>query len=162
MLCAMARVEYYRDPHGPVATTVSAAVFAFVRDESGALLMVRRADSGNWELPGGHVDPGESAIGAAEREVAEESGLTVKVLGVAGVYSDPAHVLVYPASGETRQQFAVYFHAAVLDGVPRADGVETAAVAWIPEDRLVDLPVHPVVRSRLQQILHDPASAHIG
>jgi 8-oxo-dGTP pyrophosphatase MutT (NUDIX family) len=43
------------------------------------MLLVRRCDTGDWELPGGHVDPGESAPDAAVRETAEESGVTVEV-----------------------------------------------------------------------------------
>ena len=43
---------------------------------------------------------------AAEREVVEESGVAIKVTRLAGVYTDPGHVMVYPATGEARQQFA--------------------------------------------------------
>lgn len=34
---------------------------------------------GKWNLPAGHVDPGESTVEAAVREAQEETGLTVKV-----------------------------------------------------------------------------------
>jgi ADP-ribose pyrophosphatase YjhB (NUDIX family) len=37
------------------------------------------------------VEPGETAVGAAEREVAEEAGVTVKVTNLLGVYTDPGH-----------------------------------------------------------------------
>jgi len=51
-----------------------------VRDASGRLLMIRRArppDEGCWSLPGGRVEPGESAAEAAVREIREETGLVV-------------------------------------------------------------------------------------
>jgi 8-oxo-dGTP pyrophosphatase MutT (NUDIX family) len=38
-------------------------------------------------LPGGHIDPGESASDAAIRETAEESGITVEITGIADVYT---------------------------------------------------------------------------
>lgn len=58
---------------------------AVVRDETGRLLLVRRAhapDAGLWSLPGGRLEPGETAEQAAAREVAEETGLQV-VIGTA-------------------------------------------------------------------------------
>jgi 8-oxo-dGTP diphosphatase len=64
---------------------VAACAFTAVRDITGRLLLVRRCDTGDWELPGGHVDPGESAAGAAVRETAEESGITVQVTGLRAV-----------------------------------------------------------------------------
>ncbi|TDV53563.1 NUDIX domain-containing protein [Actinophytocola oryzae] len=51
---------------------------------AGAVLYVRRAPGallgGRWELPGGTVEPGESHEEAAAREVAEETGLVVRVI----------------------------------------------------------------------------------
>ncbi|MFZ2119232.1 MAG: NUDIX domain-containing protein, partial [Pseudonocardiaceae bacterium] len=41
----------------------------------GRVLLVRRADDGYWELPGGRVEVGESASAAVVREVAEEAGV---------------------------------------------------------------------------------------
>ena len=45
--------EYYRERNTPPAQDVLPAAFAAVRDRSGRLLLVRRIDDGNWELPGG-------------------------------------------------------------------------------------------------------------
>jgi 8-oxo-dGTP pyrophosphatase MutT (NUDIX family) len=63
---------------------VAPSAFAAVRDLTGRLLLVRRWDTGDWELPGRHVDPGESASDAAVRETAEESGMTVEITGLSG------------------------------------------------------------------------------
>src|SRR5689334_1417221 len=128
---AMARQEYYHDAAAPPANSLTPTAFAAVRDDLGRLLLVRRIDSGNWELPGGRVELGESAAQAAEREVAEEAGVTVKVTHLLGVYTDPGHLMAYPDTGEVRQQFAVCFHATPLDGQPRADRHETRAAAWV-------------------------------
>lgn len=60
---------------GPVA-----AVGGLIVNEHGELLFIRRArepGKGKWGLPGGFVDPGESAEVAVEREIREEIGLTI-------------------------------------------------------------------------------------
>ena len=122
--------EYYRDANAPRAHDVLLAAFAAVRNSAGELLLVRRIDDGNWELPGGRIEVGESVSDAVVREVAEESGITIALIGFAGVYSDPSHVLVDP-SGSIHQQLALCFHAvpAVADAgdQPRPDGIETNA-----------------------------------
>ena len=133
---ARARVEYFHDPSAPAANSLTPTAFAAVRDDLGRLLLVRRIDSGNWELPGGRVELGESAARAAEREVAEETGVTVKVTHLLGVYTDPGHLMAYPDTGEVRQQFAVCFRATPLDGHPRPDRHETRAAVWVDPEQV--------------------------
>lgn len=60
-----------------------------VRDETGRCLLLKRSmtsggNPGKWEFPGGKIDPGESLDQALLREVAEETGLTISIQGVAG------------------------------------------------------------------------------
>jgi len=54
-------------------------------ERDGAVLYLRRAPGvflgGRWELPGGTVEPGEAHEAAAVREVAEETGLAVRIVG---------------------------------------------------------------------------------
>ena len=65
------------------------------RDANGAdpeILLLRRAvhpGFGDWDLPAGYLDPGESFETAARREAREESGIEVELLGLAGVYHSP-------------------------------------------------------------------------
>lgn len=153
------RVEHYRDPHAPVATRVAPAVFAITRDPAGRLLLVRRADTGNWEPPGGHLEVGETAAAALVREVYEEAGVIVAAGSVAAVISDPEHVLAYPERGEVLQQIAVYVHATPVHGHPRPDRGEISDAAWWTLDQLDALPIHPGIRARLDAILADPATA---
>lgn len=42
----------------------------------GRLLWCRHRDRQTWEIPGGHIEPGESAMEAAARELQEETGAT--------------------------------------------------------------------------------------
>ena len=61
----------------------SAAVAALVTNDEGKLMLVRRGiepDYGKLDLPGGFVDPGETAENAVKRELLEELGIKVKTL----------------------------------------------------------------------------------
>lgn len=133
-------------------------VFAVVRDCQGRVLLARRGDTGNWELPGGKIEPGESTTAAAMREVCEETGIAITVTALAGVFSDPAHVVVYPARSEARQQHVTLVHATPREHDrseqrPRPDGEEITAAAWLELDDLATVPIHPSVHRRLDHAL---------
>ena len=62
---------------------------AVILDSEGRVLLVRHTYGRlNWELPGGHAEPGESIITTATREVYEETGLAVEAEGTSGIYFD--------------------------------------------------------------------------
>lgn len=156
----MARTEYYHDVAAPQAQKLLPAAFAVVRDDSGRILLVRRADDGYWELPGGRVEVGESASAAVIREVAEEAGVAITVTGLAGIYTDPGHVLAYPHNGGIYQQFAVCFHAVTTDCDAQPDRKETTAAAWFAPERATRLSMHPAMRQRLIDALAEPHQVH--
>lgn len=118
------------------------------------------ADDGYWELPGGRVEVGESASAAVPREVAQETGVTIKVTGRAGVYSDPCHVLAYPRGEGIYQQFAVCFHAFSPARHAQPDHEETTAAAWFDPEQATQQIMHPAMRQRLTDALTEPHRAH--
>jgi 8-oxo-dGTP pyrophosphatase MutT (NUDIX family) len=158
---AVTRQVYFHDSAAPPATVVVPSVFVAVRWSGGRVLLVRRCDSGTWELPGGRVDVGESAVDAAVRETAEETGVRVVVTGCAGLFSDPGHV-VRSRDGEVRQQFAVLFRARSLGGVPRGDLHETSEAAWVAPVDLAGLPMQPAARIWIDQALSVGDPPHLG
>jgi 8-oxo-dGTP pyrophosphatase MutT (NUDIX family) len=123
-----------------------------VRGPGERLLLVRRCDSGTWELPGGRVDVGESAVDAAIRETAEEAGVLVTVTGLVGVFTDPG-LVVRASDGTVRQQFAVIFEATAIGGVPHGDLHETSEAAWVPVAELPGLPVEKHERIWIESAL---------
>jgi ADP-ribose pyrophosphatase YjhB (NUDIX family) len=158
---AATRQVYFHDPVAPVATRVVPSVFVAVRGPHGSLLLVRRCDSGYWELPGGRVDVGESAVDAAVREVAEETGVEVMVTGLVGLSTDPGHV-IRATEGEVRQQFAVLFRARAVRGDPRGDRHETSAAAWVAPVDVPGLPMGLPIRQWVTAALADGESLYLG
>lgn len=159
---AGSRQVYFHDAAAPVASVVAPSVFVVVRHGDGRLLLVRRVDSGVWELPGGQVDVGETASETAVRETAEEAGVEVVVTGFAGLFTDPGHV-VRGVGGQVRQQFVLLLRARPVRGVPRADHQETSAAAWVPVDDLPGLRMERPVRAWLEQVLDDDGTGpHLG
>jgi 8-oxo-dGTP pyrophosphatase MutT (NUDIX family) len=152
--------EFFHDPAAPAANSLKPTSFAAVRDQAGKILLARRADTLNWELPGGKVEPGESAIDAAIREVAEETGVTITVTGLSGVYTDPGHVMVYH-NGEVRQQFALCLHAVAVSGQPRPDGEEMINAGWFDTDGIDQLPIHDSMRLRIQHAITNPGRVRL-
>jgi ADP-ribose pyrophosphatase YjhB (NUDIX family) len=59
------------------------------------VLLTRRADNGQWCLPSGGVEPGETVAEACEREVWEETGLRVRVRRLVAVCSNRDRLAVY-------------------------------------------------------------------
>lgn len=65
-------------------------VLAIARDDQGKYLLIRRADTGTWTMPGGTLEWGETLRDALFREVQEESGAKVLRVGrLVGIYSRP-------------------------------------------------------------------------
>lgn len=96
---------------GKLRLGVSAIIF----DREGKFLLTKREDNGQWCLPGGAVEAGESVAEACIREVFEETGLHVRVKRLVGVYSHPDQLVVYK-DGNKAFIVAIHFEAEVIGG----------------------------------------------
>jgi ADP-ribose pyrophosphatase YjhB (NUDIX family) len=108
---------------GRIRLGCSAVIFDKSRKK---VLLTKRADNGLWCLPGGGVEPGENVEEAIIREVAEETGLTVRMLRLVGVYSDPNWLVVYDERDPV-QIVALSFEAEIVSGEP---GLSNETSAW--------------------------------
>lgn len=124
----------------PARLPVAAAIAVVVRGDR--LLLVRRShrpDAGRWGFPGGKIEPGETVVAAALRELGEETG----------VAADPVEVLtavdVIRRDGDTLHHYVL---VAVLcrwrggEGVPASDAHEAA---WFDIAAIAGLPKSPDV-----------------
>ena len=96
---------------GKIRLGTSAILF----NSEGKFLLTQREDNGQWCLPAGAVESGESLAEACEREVLEETGLRVRVKRLVGVYSHPDQLVVYK-DGHKVQIVAVHFEAEITGG----------------------------------------------
>jgi 8-oxo-dGTP pyrophosphatase MutT (NUDIX family) len=162
---------FERRTHPPAERRPAAVAVVVLPDEEGraCFLLTRRADrlrahARQWALPGGRIDPGESAEDAARRELREEVGLSLGADAVLGVLDD------YP----TRSGFVitpvVTWCASATPLTPNPDEVEH--VYHVPLDDLErpEVPIlisipeseRPVVQLPiLSSLIHAPTAAVI-
>ncbi len=97
---------------GRLAVGCSATIF----DETAQkMLLTRRSDNGQWCVPGGYMESGESLTEACVREVLEETGLQVEIRRLVSVYTTPHRLLTYP-DGNRWQIVVLHFEAVPING----------------------------------------------
>jgi ADP-ribose pyrophosphatase YjhB (NUDIX family) len=144
----MARVDYLDDPTAPTANSIVVAVTAYIEDDAGRILMIRRTDNDLYAIPGGAQEVGETISQTVVREVKEETGIDVEVTGLVGVYSDPSHVIAF-TDGEVRQEFSICFRARPIGG-ELATSDESKEVLWVEPSKLDQLNIHASIRLRIE------------
>ena len=140
---------------GKIRLGCSAAIF----DEQGRILLTKRADNRQWCMPGGGMDSGESAAEACEREVWEETGLTVRVKRLVGVYSHPDQLAVY-ADGNKAHIVALHFEVEVLSGEPGLSN-ETTDFGYFTLDEIETLEMFGRHKARIMDTLANQPEAFI-
>jgi len=110
------RIDYLNDPAAPKANRIVPSANVIVVNNKGEILLIRRTDNGNWAVPGGGMDPGESITDTAVRETLEETGITCEINGLVGIYTNPRHVIRYTSNNEVRQEFSIVFTARPTGG----------------------------------------------
>ncbi len=118
----------------PIPVTPALATDCVVYDAQGRVLLIRRKYppfQGQYALPGGFVDVGETVEAACRRELKEETGLEAGPLTLIGVYSDPNR----DPRGHT---CSVAFLTHAGSAQPTA-GDDAAAVEWVKDWRRLAL-----------------------
>ena len=129
---------------GRIVTACDAVIF----DSAGEkVLLTRRTDNGQWCLPGGAMDPGESASECCAREVLEETGLVVSVGRLIGVYSTPHRITEY-TDGNRKQALDLVFEAVRISGDLSVSD-ETTELGYFSPEQMKSMDVMELFHERV-------------
>ena len=133
---------------GQLRVGCSAVIFDEKREK---VLLTQRTDNRRWCLPGGHMESGESAAEACEREVWEETGLKVRATRLLGVYSNPDQLVIYK-DGNKAFFVVLNFEVQVLEGELGLSD-ETTAFGWFSLEEMETMPIHANHKIRVEDAL---------
>lgn len=111
-------------------------VKVLMRNPEGKFLLLLRSDkygtaAGKWDIPGGRIDKGTPLLDNLEREVREETGMTLTsapiLLSAQDILKEDKHVVRLT-------------YAALTDGEPTLDGEEHTEYRWATPEEMFALP----------------------
>lgn len=116
------------------------SVAALVMNNDGKILLVNSPRRG-WEYPGGLIEPGETFREALLREVREEAGVEIEILGFVGICKNIEHDVVN-----------IDFVAKYVSG-ELTPSDESTEVIWAAPDDALALITFPLTKKRLVNML---------
>ena len=122
---------------------------AVVRRAGEVLLVKRRfpPNKGKWALPGGLVELGETAEAAAAREIEEETGLRVKIVGLLDVQTD----LHKDLKGKLEYHYLLVDYLATAIGGKMRLNEESSSYGWFTETQVKGLKMTEGTRAVLRK-----------
>src|SRR5262245_56432309 len=112
------------------------SVTAIVFNDRDEVLLQKNADTGDWRLIGGVMDPGEQPAHCAVREVKEEAGIDVKAERIVGVHTRPT--VTYP-NGDRVLYVSTSFLCRARPGDPSICDDESLEMRYFPINELPEL-----------------------
>ena len=116
------------------------SVATLVMNDNGKILLVNSPWRG-WEYPGGLIESGESFLKALRREVREETGVEIEVLGFVGI-----------CKNVERDVVNIDFVSKYVSGELTTSD-ESTEVIWAYPDEALELITFPLTRKRLLNML---------
>lgn len=126
------------------------------------ILLVKRGPSGArpglWSLPGGHIEPGETAADAAAREVFEETGIVTRIVGVVGIHD----ALIRNTDGLLTAHYVIAVHAGRYVSGEALAASDAAEARFVPLDNVETHQLTEGARGLIERAAHvlDAAGVH--
>ena len=118
--------------------------------DDGRALLIRRGSEplkGQWSIPGGTLETGETLLEGVEREMAEETGLQVRVLELIEVFER----IMPDAEGRTRYHFVIADYLCENTGGTAQAASDVTHIAWAREDELESYKLTPTATRILKK-----------
>lgn len=116
-------------PERPVVGVGGVVIF------EGRVLLVRRGAppfEGEWSIPGGMLETGETILEGVRRELAEETGMDVRVIDLIEVFER----MSLDAEGKSKYHYVVLDYFCEVIGGDACAGSDAAEVAWATKENL--------------------------
>jgi 8-oxo-dGTP diphosphatase len=114
------------------------------------VLLIRRTKQprlGEWSLPGGKVEFGENLVVALKREIREETGLEIEIMGLI----DVAETIDDASAGAAGGHFVLIDYAAKWVSGEAVAGSDAADATWVPIEDLGDYPMWAEMRRIIER-----------
>ena len=131
------------------------AISVVLRGDDGRVLVMRRADTGDWSLPSGICEPGEAPARTLVREVWEEAGLRCVPERVLATFHTPR--IDYP-NGDVASYVSTLFEARVVGGELEARDGEALELRFVALDELPPIRLLEWLPAPLPELLLAPRS----
>lgn len=116
------------------------SVAGLVTNDNGEILLINSPRRG-WEYPGGMVEPGETFQDALIREIKEEAGVDVEIIGFIGLCKNVEKDVVN-----------IDFSCRYISGELTTSD-ESSEVKWVKKENALDMVTFPLTRKRLENML---------
>lgn len=140
-------VEPLRGPIFSCPTPFSTGDAAVI-DDRGQILLIRRADNGQWAMPGGALEVGETPAEGVEREALEETGICCRAVSLVGVFD--SRLCGTPTRHHLYQFLFLCEPLEHEPAAPPSHAIEVLGCAWFPEDHLPE-DLDPGHRTRIPE-----------
>lgn len=148
-------LKQLRDKLGNDLIVLPSVAVAHV-DDAGRILLMQFADTKQWGLPGGAVEPHEQPATAAVREMWEETGLHVRPMSIRATYGGPETFVEYP-NGDQVSYLITVFDCTVIGGRLHPRDGEALDLRYFAAADLTSVDIAPWTATLLPHLL-DPAA----